>query len=78
MTYEDRERYRDLTDRLVALGERLQEDDPATPVTREEAREIVALLEVVAERLSPERWDHLMETVVHEVSRRAGALAPSR
>jgi hypothetical protein len=78
MTYEDRENYRRLVDRLGELSERLQEGDPATPVTREEALELVALLEVIAERLSPERWDRLMETVAHEASRRAGAMAPSR
>lgn len=78
MSYEDRESYRKLLDRLGELTERLQEGDPAAPVTREEALELVALLEVIAKRLSPKRWDRLMEMVAHEASRRAGALAPSR
>jgi hypothetical protein len=45
-------------------------------VTREEARELVAILEEVSEQNSPERWDHMMETIVDEAARRAGALSP--
>lgn len=78
MTYEDRERHRVLVDRLAALRDRLEAGEPAAPVTREEALALVELLDEIADRLSPQRMDRLMETVADEASRRAGAMAPSR
>ncbi len=78
MDYEDRERYRALGDRIDALRERLEEGGAAAPLTREEARELLALLEIAVDRLSPERWDRLMDTVAHEAARRAGVFSPSR
>jgi hypothetical protein len=78
MTYEDRERHRVLVDKLAALRESLESGESDTPVTREEALVLVALLDEIADRLSPQRMDRLMETVADEASRRAGALAPSR
>jgi len=77
MTYEDRVRHQALLDRSAALRERLSEGDPAAPVTREEARELTALVEELAERISPERWDRLMEAIVEEATRRT-MVAPSR
>jgi hypothetical protein len=76
MTYESRIKHREVTERLTALRERLEAGEPWTPVTREEARELVAILEEVSEQNSPERWDHMMETIVDEAARRAGALSP--
>lgn len=78
MTYEDRERHRVLVDRLMALREGLETGEPDTPVTRAEALALLDLLDEIADRLSPQRMDRLMETVADEASRRAGALAPSR
>ncbi len=77
MTYEDRMKHRAFVERSAALVERLGEGETWAPVTREEAREMAALLEEIVEQLSPERWDHLMEAVVDEASRRAGALQPA-
>lgn len=76
MTYERRIRYREITERVAGLRERLEAGESWTPVTREEARELVAILEDVIEQISPERWDQVMETIVDEAARRAGALSP--
>jgi hypothetical protein len=78
MTYEDRERHRALVDRLAALRESLEAGDSDAPFTREDALGLVMVLEEIADRLSPERMDRLMETIADEASRRAGAMAPSR
>jgi hypothetical protein len=45
-------------------------------MTREEAREMAALVEELVAQVSPERWDQFMGAVVDEASRRAGSLAP--
>jgi hypothetical protein len=76
MTYERRIRHRELTERVTGLRERLETGESWTPVTREEARELVAILEEVLEQISPERWDRMMESIVDEATRRAGALSP--
>ena len=78
MNYEDRLKHRELTERSAALAEKLADGDAWEPVTREEARELAALLDEVLSQLSPERRDRLMEAVVDEAARRAGSLAPSR
>ncbi len=78
MDYEDRERYRALADRVAALRVRIEEGESRAPLTREEARELLALLELAVDRLSPERWDRLMDTVADEAARRAGVFAPTR
>lgn len=78
MDYEDRERYRALTERVTVLRERLEEGGAGAPLTREEARELLALLEIAVDRLSPERWDRLMDTVADEAARRAGVFTPTR
>ncbi len=74
MTYEDRVRHRELVERTSALRERLAEGGGRERVTREEARELAALLEELLAQLSPERWDHMMETVAGEAARRAGVM----
>lgn len=78
MTYEDRLKHRDLVDRSAALAERLAEGDGGAPVTRDEARELAALVTEVLAQLNPERWDHMMEAIVDEATRRSGSLAPAR
>lgn len=71
MTYEDRIRHQQLVERSTALQERLGEGEGRAPVTRDEARELAALVGQLVEQLSPERWDRVMETVVDEATRRA-------
>lgn len=78
MTYEDRERHRALVDRLSALRESLETGDSDASFTREDALGLVTVLDEIADRLSPERMDRLMETIADEASRRASAMAPSR
>ena len=55
MTWEERQRYQDGRERLDELRERLASQDPDAPVSRSEALEILELLAVFAERMSPER-----------------------
>ena len=78
MTYEDRLKHRELIERSAALAERLEEGEGRDPVSKEEARELSALIAEVLAQLSPERWDRMMEAVVDEATRRSGTLAPSR
>ena len=73
MTYEDRQRYRDLQDRVTDLRERLEEGDAERPVTAAEALQLLELVETSMERMSPERWDRALEVVAREAARRAGA-----
>ena len=75
MTYEERQRYRELRDRVEALEERLSRGEAEAPMTREEGRELLRLLEAAVERMSPERWDRAMEAIATEAARRAGAMA---
>lgn len=74
MTYEERQRYRELRDELEALKQKLADDDPAAPLTRADARRILKLVEVALESVSPERIDHLMELIAGEVMRRVGGM----
>ncbi len=74
MTYEERQRYRELREELEALKQELADDDPAEPLTRAEARRILKLVEVALESVSPERIDHLMEVIAGEVMRRVGGM----
>ncbi len=75
MTYEERLRYRELIERTAGLRERLEEGDASAPVTREEGRELAALVQEALLKLSPERFDRMMETIVQEAARRAGTVA---
>lgn len=78
MTYEERQRYKELRDRLDALQARLAEGSPEEPITRQEAREMLALLGATVERMSPERWDRAMDAIAEEAARRAGAMTLAR
>lgn len=78
MTYEDRQRYRDLREGVERLRDRLDTGAPQDPVTREEARALLSLLEVAVERLSPERWDNALDAIAGEAARRAEAMAAGR
>lgn len=78
MTYLERKKYRALRGRVEALRDELEEGAPDEPLTREEAREIVAVLDAIMDRMSPDRWDHMMEVVAEEAARRAGQFSPSR
>lgn len=78
MTYEDRLKHRELVERTAALRARLEAGAPEAPLTRAEGRELAALVDEVILRLSPGRWDRLMETIAEEAARRAGALAMTK
>lgn len=73
MTYEERQRYRQLRDEVEELRDRLDEGEPDRPVTRGEAIEILDLVDAAIERMSPERWDHALDAVAREAARRAGS-----
>ena len=76
MTYEERLKHQDLVERSARLKEALGEGDEAQSMTRAEARELTELVEEILALISPERWDRLMQTVVEEATRRAGAVSP--
>jgi hypothetical protein len=69
-------KHRELVERSSALSDRLRDGEAWAPMTREEAREMAALVEELVAQVSPERWDQFMGAVVDEASRRAGSLAP--
>jgi hypothetical protein len=73
MTYQERQRYRQLRDEVEALRDRLEAGDPDEPLTRGEALEILALVDAAVERMSPERWDRALDAVAREAARRAGS-----
>lgn len=73
MTYEERQRYKKLVDEVDALREKLEAGDPEEPVTREEALELLSLVDAAVERMSPERWDRALDAVAQEAARRAGS-----
>lgn len=78
MTYEERNQYREQRLELEALRERLESGDLDAPVTRREVLEILSLLDRLAERMSPERWDRALEVLAEEAARRADALTARR
>ena len=78
MTYEERRRYRALREDVESLARRLAEGDPEEPMTRAEAREMLAILSSAIERMSPERWDRAMGAIAEEAARRSAAIAVSR
>ena len=77
MTYEERVQHRDLVDRATSLHESLAEGEDWAPITRAEARELLSILEDTLTQISPERWDRVMQTIVEEAARRAGAMSPA-
>lgn len=74
MTYEERQRYRELRDELEALRQELSDADPSQPLSRGEALRLISLIDAALDGVSPERWDHLMEVVAGEVARRVGGM----
>jgi len=76
VNYEERVRHRELVERAGELRQRLDRGEEADPVTRGEARELVALLEEILSGLAPERWDRMMESMADEAARRAASFAP--
>ena len=74
MTYEERVQHRDLVDRAAELRQALGEGDDWAPITRAEARDLMAIVEETLIQISPERFDRLMQTIVEEAARRAGAM----
>jgi len=72
MTYEERQRYRHLRERLDRLRERLEEGATGEPLTRAEGLELLEVLSATVERVSPERWDRALDAVAREAARRAG------
>lgn len=75
MTYEERRQHRDLLDRSARLRERVEASEEGAPLERDDARELLAIVEEILAQLSPERWDRLMENIVDEATRRAGSVA---
>lgn len=73
MTYQERQRYRQLRDEVDTLREKLEAGDPDEPLTRGEALEILSLVDAAVERMSPERWDRALDAVAQEAARRAGS-----
>ena len=47
-------------------------------MSRGDALEILDLLEMFAERLSPERWDRTLEVIADEAARRVDVMAARR
>ncbi len=78
MTWEERQTYQDARERLAELRARLDARDPESPVSHSEAIELLELIEVFAERVSPARWDRALEAIAHEAARRADVLAARR
>lgn len=78
MTWEERQRYQDGRSRLDELRDRLVDGSPEESLTRGEALEMLDLIEVFAERMSPERWDQALEAIAHEAARRADVMAARR
>ncbi len=76
MTYKDRQQFKELKQRVEELRESLEGGVSSDPVSREEAAALLAILDGVLDRVSPQQWDRTMETIAHEAARRAGAFAP--
>lgn len=70
MSYEERMLYREGREKLAELRASLDSGEPDAGITRAEALAILDVLDVLAERISPERWDQALEAVAHEAARR--------
>jgi len=75
MTYMERQQHRALVERAEELRERLEQGRADEPLTREEALELVELVEGALDRTSPERWDNALEVIAEEAARRAGRMS---
>ncbi|WP_419162067.1 hypothetical protein [Candidatus Palauibacter sp.] len=73
MNYEERLRHRDLVERAARLRHALEQEDAGPVLRREEGCELVEILEETLAQISPERWDRVMQAIVDEATRRAGA-----
>jgi len=62
--------YREGREKLAELRATLDSGEPDAGITRAEALAILDVLDVLAERISPERWDQALEAVAHEAARR--------
>lgn len=78
MTYEERVQYHETRALIGDLRTELEAGDPDAALTRREALAMLSLLEGIAERLSPERWDRSLEAIADEAARRADILAARR
>jgi len=78
VTWEVRQLYQEGRSRIEDLRERLAAEAGESFLTRGEAVEILELLELFAERMSPERWDRALEAIAHEAARRADLLVARR
>lgn len=76
MTYQERQRYRELLEEVESLRDRLQQGDRREALTRGEALDLLSLVEAAIQRMSPERWDRALEAIAGEAARRAGGLGP--
>jgi len=70
VSYEERMLYRQGREKLAELRATLDSGEPDAGITRAEALAILDVLDVLAERISPERWDQALEAVAHEAARR--------
>ncbi len=70
MSYEERMLYREGREKLAELRATFDSGEPGAGITRAEALAILDVLDVLAERISPERWDQALEAVAHEAARR--------
>ena len=77
MTYEERQHYRELRERVESLREEL-DGDTDVAVTRGQALRLLELVDAALEGTSPERWDRTLEVIVSEVSRRIGGAPVTR
>lgn len=75
MTYMERQQHRELVERVQQLRESLEEGRGDAPLTRDEALELVDLVEGALDRTSPDRWDNALEVVAEEAARRAGRMS---
>ena len=74
MTYEERQRYQELRERLDELKAELAESAPDEALTKGEARLLLELIEAALDAASPERRDNLMEVIASEITRRVGGM----
>lgn len=78
VTWEERKLYQDGRARIQELKDRLDDGAANDALTRGEALEILELLELFADRMSPERWDRALEAIANEAARRADMLVARR
>jgi hypothetical protein len=74
MTFEERQRFKDMQETIAELRTRLEEQSGEGPIDRSDALSLLEIVEYVVGRTSPERWDNMMETIADEAARRAEAL----